>query len=48
MKRDRTARVKRLELSQQDPGAILNETIRAGLELLLEHCAVNVGRSSEA
>jgi nicotinamide-nucleotide amidase len=48
MKRDRTARVRRLEMRQQDPAAILNETIRSGLELLGEHCAVDVGRSSEA
>jgi nicotinamide-nucleotide amidase len=39
MRRDRPARVKRLEMPQQDPDAILNETIRAGLELLQEHCA---------
>jgi hypothetical protein len=39
MKRGRPAQVKRLEMPQQEPDAILNETIRAGLELLHEQCA---------
>jgi nicotinamide-nucleotide amidase len=40
MKRGHPARVRRLELQQQDPGTILSETIRTGLELLHEYCAV--------